>query len=92
MQALQILRTTYGKPLTVTSGYRCPDHPIERAKPEPGMHATGLAADLGVQGSDAVEVLRIALGLGFTGIGIQQKGMGRFIHLDRRVVPMIWSY
>lgn len=92
MQSLQALRSAYGKSLTVTSGYRCQNHPIEKAKPDPGMHTTGLAADLGVQGSDAVEVLRIALGLGFTGIGVQQKGMGRFIHLDKRTVPAIWSY
>ena len=35
--------------------------------------------------------------LPFTGIGIQQKGSGRFIHLDMAPAeqlprPMIWSY
>ena len=92
MEKLQALRHQYGKPLRVTSGYRCPDHPIEKAKAHPGMHATGLAADLGVQDGDAVDLLRLALGLGFTGIGVQQKGAGRFLHLDLRREPTIWSY
>ncbi len=92
MEKLQALRHQYGKPLRVTSGYRCPDHPIEKAKVHPGMHATGLAADLGVQDGDAVDLLRLALGLGFTGIGVQQKGAGRFLHLDLRSEPTIWSY
>jgi hypothetical protein len=51
-----------------------------------------LAVDLGVQGAEAVAVLRLALGLGFTGIGVQQKGAGRFLHLDLRREPTIWSY
>jgi uncharacterized protein YcbK (DUF882 family) len=89
---LQALRDVYKRPMPVTSGYRCPDHPIEKAKPEPGMHATGLAADIGVQGADAHELMRLAFHLGFTGIGVQQKGTGRFIHLDLRKAPMVWSY
>ena len=92
MEKLQALRVQFGKPLRVTSGWRCPDHPIEKAKPHPGMHATGLAADLGVQDGDAVSVLHLALGLGFRGIGVQQKGAGRFLHLDLRSEPTIWSY
>ena len=27
-----------------------------------------------------------------TGIGVQQKGAGRFIHLDLRSTPTVWSY
>ena len=92
LERLQTLRTQYGKPLPVTSGWRCADHPVEKAKPHPGMHSTGLAVDLGVQGAEAVAVLRLALGLGFTGIGVQQKGAGRFLHLDLRREPTIWSY
>ena len=37
-------------------------------------------------------VLRLALDANFTGIGIQQKGHGRFVHLDIREHPAIWSY
>ena len=93
---LQELRTRFGKPLKVTSGYRDPTHPIEAKKEAPGPHTTGLAVDLAVQGKDAYVVVGLAMGLGFTGIGVNQKGArGRFIHLDllkTSLRPTIWSY
>jgi uncharacterized protein YcbK (DUF882 family) len=89
---LNQLRDKYGKPLTISSGYRCPDHPIEAKKTVSGMHSTGKAADVAVQGEEALAVLSLAMQLGFTGIGVQQKGNGRFIHLDCRDKPTIWSY
>ncbi len=96
MDKLQELRTRYGKPMTITSGYRCPKHPAEATKTTPGAHALGLAADIGVQGAEAYEVLKLAFELGFTGIGVQQKGSGRFIHLDVATTqlprPTTWSY
>jgi uncharacterized protein YcbK (DUF882 family) len=91
MALLQRLRTEFG-PMVISSGWRCRDHPVEKDKASPGMHPTGMAADVAVHGADAVRLLRLALALGFTGIGIQQKGAGRFVHLDLRVVPTIWSY
>jgi len=96
MDKLQELRIRYGKPMRITSAYRCPKHPIEAPKTVPGAHALGLAADVGVQGAEAYEVLKLAFELGFTGIGVQQKGSGRFIHLDVRngelPTPTVWSY
>jgi zinc D-Ala-D-Ala carboxypeptidase len=95
MAKLQALRTTYGKPMRITSGYRCPQHPIEAKKAAPGAHASGCACDIGVEGVDAHALLTLALGAGFTGIGVQQKGTGRFIHLDTMTTgarPTIWSY
>jgi uncharacterized protein YcbK (DUF882 family) len=87
------LREEYGQPLVVTSGYRCPEHPAERIKVgRSGMHTTGKAADFAVLGSAAMDLLSIALKHGFTGIGVQQKGGGRFIHLDTRNTPALWSY
>jgi uncharacterized protein YcbK (DUF882 family) len=92
LERLQALRAVYGKPLHITSGYRCPQHPVEASKAQPGMHSTGLAADIGVSGSEAVEVLRLAFDAGFRGVGVQQKGNGRFIHVDLRETPTVWSY
>jgi hypothetical protein len=51
LERLQALRSVYGKPMAVTSGYRCPQHPKEAAKAQPGMHTTGLAADIGISGA-----------------------------------------
>ena len=92
MGRLQALRMIWGKPMIITSGYRCPDHPVEKAKANPGTHAQGIAADIGISGADAVTLLRLALDANFTGIGVQQKGNGRFLHLDIREHPAIWSY
>ena len=95
MARLQHLRGIYGKSMTISSGYRCPQHPIEAKKDAPGPHSTGLACDVAVQGAEAHKVLTLALELGFTGIGVQQKGTGRFIHLDMVAGanrPTVWSY
>lgn len=93
---LQVMRTAYGKPMKITSGYRCPQHPIEAKKSTPGAHALGLAADIGVEGAEAHKILSLAFKQGFTGIGVQQKGTGRFIHVDIRngelPGPTVWSY
>jgi hypothetical protein len=50
-----------------------------------------------VAGADAIRLLVLAAEFGFTGIGVQQKGEGRFIHLDDvpgtlLPRPAIWSY
>jgi uncharacterized protein YcbK (DUF882 family) len=94
MQRLQWLRDVYGKPMVVTSGYRAPSHPDEVCKAKPGEHTFGRAADIAVQGQDALRLIRFALDVGFTRIGVQQKGSGRFIHLGDSpdFPPGIWSY
>lgn len=96
---VQRLRTMYGNSLTISSGYRSPEHPIEARKPNgPGAHASGRACDIRIYGEDALDLLHLALESGdFTGVGVQQSGdfSRRFIHLDdleneRR--PTLWSY
>ena len=99
IDALQHLRTIIGQPFIITSGYRCPQHPIEAAKSEPGTHSLGTAADVAAGGMLARAIVRHALQIpGWTGVGINQKGDKRFIHLDRavsdppRVRPAFWTY
>lgn len=98
MDRLQFLRTVYGKPMRISSGHRCVRHPAEAGKAEPGEHTLGLAVDVRCQGADAHRLLHLALELGFTRIGVSQKGPARFLHLGvspiggRLPSPMIWSY
>lgn len=98
MEMLDELRTRFGRPLIVSSGYRCPAHPIEIKKSKAGAHASAKAVDLAVERADAHEVMRIAFSMGFKRIGVQQKGSGRFIHLDIAEEsdgfpsPTVWSY
>ncbi len=98
MQRLDQLREDMGFPFPVTSAYRCEKHPIEARKKAPGAHSTGHAVDIGVSGNKAYRLLQAALEVGLTGIGVNQKGSSRFIHLDdienspSRPRPWIWSY
>ena len=95
---LNKLREEFGKPLTINSGYRSPEHPIEYVKQSPGAHASGKACDISVSRADALKLLELALKLGFTGYGLNQKGSSRYIHLDtlenskERPRPSIWTY
>lgn len=98
MVKVEALRWELGFPFVVTSAYRCKDHIIERKKKTPGAHATGHAIDIAVRGDKAYKLLDAALRVGMTGIGVNQKGNNRFIHLDDlewdedRPRPWVWSY
>lgn len=99
MEKIEILRVRVGFPLPVTSAARCPKHNRSvSGTGDDGPHTTGRAIDFGISRQQAYIVMREALTMGFTGIGIQQKGGGRFIHLDdlpdspRQPRPTVWSY
>ena len=95
MGKVEALRVKYGKSLTVTSAARCPDHNAKvSGTGRTGPHTTGRAIDLAARGSEALQIVRMALEMGFTGIGVNQKGPSRFIHLDdlEDGRPTIWSY
>lgn len=101
MDRLQRLRWLYGKPLVVSSGHRDPSHPDEARKTGgPGVHTKGCAVDVRVYGGDVLTVMRLAIEVGFTGVGVSQKGPHgqRFIHLDdyegdaETPRPWCWSY
>lgn len=87
---LDELREACGFPFYITSGYRSPNHSIEKAKSKPGMHSTGLAADIAVQGGVQRRLLvEKALEMGFGGVGVA-KG---FVHVDiRDTTPVLWCY
>tara|TARA_R110000822_G_scaffold13977_7_gene49289 strand:- start:2144 stop:2386 length:243 start_codon:yes stop_codon:yes gene_type:complete len=59
---------------------------------------TGKAVDILASGEKALEIVRVAQKHGIQRIGIQQKGSGRFIHLDGCTeddgfpCPAMWSY
>ena len=93
MLRLDLVRDTCGFPIIITSGYRCPKHPIEASKPGgPGPHSTGKAADLGVSFHRARALLTMVT-QNFNGLGIKQHGdsAGRFIHVDL-LEPRLWTY
>lgn len=96
---LDELREQVGFPLPVNSGYRCSTYNrMVSTTGALGPHTTGCAADLQVDRKNAYRVLQAALKLGFTGIGVAQKGVTRYLHLDTlpdapiQPRPTIWSY
>lgn len=98
MRHLQELRGVAAFPLPVTSGARCPRYNDDiSGSGMNGPHTTGFAVDIAVSHKDAYDLLELSIGI-FTGIGINQKGDSRFIHLDMlsnengRPRPTVWSY
>lgn len=99
VEIVQSIRTSISKPIFISSGYRCINHPIESMKDKPGEHSEGLAVDVICNGANAIEVIRHALSVGVMRIGVHQKGRSssRYIHLglgDRlSTYPSgIWTY
>jgi len=98
-QTLNKIRQDFGAPMIITSGYRCPNHPIEAdriaaGKPT-GAHGLGVAVDVSVAYGQAYKLVRVAMEHGIERIGVNQKGDGRFIHLDvskQHASPSMWSY
>ena len=95
VKKLNTLRGLLKVPLIITSGYRTATYNNKIGGAPHSQHLKGLAADVAIAGEDAFKLVGLAYTLGFTGIGISQKGLWdkRFIHLDLRTSePRIWSY
>ena len=99
MDKIELLRVSIGFPVAVTSAARCPEHNSKvSGTGRTGPHTTGRAIDLGVTHGKAHAVLATAVRMGFSGIGVNQKGGGRFIHIDDLPNgpggprPTVWSY
>ena len=95
MEKLQELRLMVRVPFIITSGYRDITHPVEAKKDRPGVHTMGIAADIACNGQLSYEIVKCAYLMGFTGIGVSQRGNSRFIHLDTLQGgprPNMWSY
>ena len=88
LKSHQTMQIDLQEPMKITSGYRCPDHPIEAKKPQPGYHSKG-AIDVAVSGEDAWTIIKIASSTGWGGIGVNTPS---FIHLDRRTNKTVWKY
>lgn len=99
MEKLIFLREAMKIPFTLSSAYRCPGHnsSVNPKTGENGPHTTGKAVDIVMRGADAYRLIHYAMNAGFTGIGVKQAGIGRYLHLDILAAPdyprpMIWSY
>ena len=84
IEGLEILRAELGgRPIYVTSAYRCPAYNRKIGGAPKSYHVTGKAADIVVSGVDYLEVMRVIERLGiFTGRGLYPDG--HFVHVDTR--------
>ena len=100
MKQLHRLREDYGRPMTITSGYRDVSYNTVIGGSPNSAHILGQAVDVAVSGNLAYDLIRMAMLHGFTGIGVAQRGPHnkRFIHIDNIVNsntsprPTVWSY
>ena len=97
MRLLQILRDEMQGPLRVTSGRRCDAHNFRIStaqNKQNGIHTKGKAADILVSGERAMKLFEKARQIGFSGIGLSQRGdhAKRFVHLDTKPRKALWSY
>lgn len=90
---LDSLRERYGRPMNVTSGFRCRSHPKEASKLKPGSHAQGKAADIATTtGAAKYELKRLAYDMGFVGIGDGDTFTHLDIGHDHAARPANWRY
>ena len=87
VRKLQQLRDRIGKPISITSGYRCPVHNQAVGGAAQSQHMYGTAADIVVKGLAPATVADHAEAVGFGGIG-RYAG---FIHVDVRAQKARWN-
>ena len=90
LDRLQVLRDMYGKPMIITSAYRCKIHNQKVGGVQNSQHVRGRAVDISTAKMSAEEkhkLLKLASTLEFKGIGVY-KG---FFHLDIRETESMWS-
>ena len=93
---LQCLRDHFGKPITITSGYRTATHNAAVGGAKSSQHLLGRAADIQVQGVPVEDVAAYAESLMPTwgGVGRYPVKAGRtkgWVHVDTRPNKSRWT-
>jgi len=89
---LQVLRDAVGKSISITSGYRSPQHNKKIGGAKDSQHVKGLAADIKVTGMTPKEVALVIEGLIEQG-KMKQGGIGIYpswVHYDVRGTKARW--
>jgi uncharacterized protein YcbK (DUF882 family) len=89
---LQVLRDAIGKSISITSGYRSPQHNKKIGGAKDSQHVKGMAADIKVSGMTPKEVALVIEGLIEQG-KMKQGGIGIYpswVHYDVRGTKARW--
>jgi uncharacterized protein YcbK (DUF882 family) len=89
---LQVLRDAVGKSISITSGYRSPQHNKKIGGAKDSQHVKGMAADIKVAGMTPKEVALVIDGLIESG-KMKQGGIGIYpswVHYDIRGTKARW--
>lgn len=91
VEYVQKIRNHFGKPITISSGYRCTIHNKNIGGATASYHSKGQAADIVIQGIKPAEVAKYAESLGIKGIGLYETNAdGYFVHIDTRTSKYYW--
>ena len=93
---LQCIREHFGKPVTITRGYRTASHNAKVGGSKSSQHLLGRAADIQVQDTDPLAVAAYAESLmpGWGGVGRYPVKAGRakgWVHVDTRPNKSRWT-
>ena len=91
---LQFLREYTGRPITINSAYRSPEHNAKVGGSKTSQHLLGKAADITIQSLKPAEVFMIIEELIDMG-HMLQGGLGlydTFVHYDIRRTKARWDY
>lgn len=91
VEYLQNIRDHFGKPITITSAYRCESYNKSIGGATGSYHSKGMACDIVVNGVTPREVAKYAESIGLLGIGLYETASdGHFVHIDTRTYKSFW--
>lgn len=91
VEYLQAIRDHFGKPVKISSSYRCEIHNPKVGGVKSSLHLKGMAADITIEGISPAEVAKYAESIGVKGIGLYDTSKdGHFVHIDTRTKKGFW--
>ena len=87
LRLLVKLRKKIKHPLYINSGYRCKEENIRVGGVPNSYHRMGYAADIRTDHINPIDLVALAMGVGFIGIGLYRT----FLHVDIRPNEHFWE-